>query len=57
VSDPDAANYTAPVYFKEAFFAGKSLSATDAAKYGNIVPFVALYSVDYDKYYNDFPKG
>jgi asparagine N-glycosylation enzyme membrane subunit Stt3 len=34
-------------YFKEAFIAGLSLTSSDAAKYGNIVPLVALYEIEY----------
>jgi len=42
-----------PTYFKEAFFAGENLSAIDAsAKYGGLIPIVALYEIDWQKYYN-----
>jgi asparagine N-glycosylation enzyme membrane subunit Stt3 len=38
---------TEPTYFKEAFIAGLSLAADDAGKYGNIIPLVALYEIEY----------
>lgn len=42
-----------PTYFKEAYFAGGDLSFNDAAsKYGGLVPVVALYEIDWAKYYN-----
>ncbi|MEM2999252.1 MAG: STT3 domain-containing protein [Candidatus Bathyarchaeia archaeon] len=42
-----------PTYFKEAYFAGEKLSAIDAsAKYGGLIPIVALYEIDWQKYYN-----
>ena len=51
VTDPDAASVNQPVYFKEAFFSGKSLSVTDAKNnYGGVVPLVALYEVDWSLY-------
>jgi dolichyl-diphosphooligosaccharide--protein glycosyltransferase len=41
-----------PEYFKEAYFAGLDLNPYDAAtKYGGI-PLVALYEIDWQKYYN-----
>jgi dolichyl-diphosphooligosaccharide--protein glycosyltransferase len=41
-----------PTYFKEAYFAGEELNPIDAAqKYGGI-PIVALYEIDWQKYYN-----
>jgi dolichyl-diphosphooligosaccharide--protein glycosyltransferase len=53
-TDPDAANVTAPIYFQEAFFSGENLSPTDSAtKYGGVVPLVALYKIDWQKYYQD----
>lgn len=52
VDDPDKANVAAPEYFKEAFFSGVNLSASDAqSKYGSLVPLVCLYEVDWQKYY------
>ncbi len=58
VTDPDAANVTVPAYFVEEFFSGENLSPTDSAnKYGGIVPMVALYKIDWQKYYSDFPNG
>jgi dolichyl-diphosphooligosaccharide--protein glycosyltransferase len=42
-----------PTYFKEAKFAGGDLSAIDAAaKYGGLIPIVALYEIDWEAYYN-----
>lgn len=42
-----------PTYFKEAYFAGENLNAIDAsAKYGGIIPIIALYEIDWQKYYN-----
>ena len=41
-------DYVEPVYFKEAFFSGMSLTAQEAAsKYGGIVPLVCLYEIEY----------
>lgn len=58
VPDPDAANVTKPIYFTEEFFSGENLSPTDSAnKYGGVVPMVALYKIDWQKYYNDFPAS
>jgi len=42
-----------PTYFKEAYFAGENLNAIDAsARYGGLIPIVALYEIDWQKYYN-----
>jgi hypothetical protein len=41
-----------PTYFKEAYFAGESLSPTNAAAYGHIIPLVCLYKIDWDAYYS-----
>ena len=42
-----------PTYFKEAYFAGENLNAIDAsAKYGGLIPIIALYEIDWQKYYN-----
>jgi dolichyl-diphosphooligosaccharide--protein glycosyltransferase len=42
-----------PEYFKEAYFAGVTLSPTDASnKYGRLVPLVCLYEIDWQKYYS-----
>ena len=55
MTDPDT--WIQPTYFKEAFFAGLSLSRTDASnKYGGIIPLVCLYEIDWQKYYSDFPN-
>ncbi len=57
-TDPDAANVTTPIYFQEAFFSGENLSPTDSAnKYGGVVPLVALYKIDWQKYYQDYPAS
>jgi dolichyl-diphosphooligosaccharide--protein glycosyltransferase len=56
VTDPDAANVTQPIYFKEAFFSGKTLTPSDATNtYGSIVPLICLYEVDYTKFNKDHP--
>jgi dolichyl-diphosphooligosaccharide--protein glycosyltransferase len=45
-----------PIYFKEAYFAGKDLSPEDASsKYGGVVPLICLYEIDWQKYHNDYP--
>jgi dolichyl-diphosphooligosaccharide--protein glycosyltransferase len=42
-----------PEYFKETYFAGETLSAIEAsAKYGGLIPIVALYEIDWEKYYS-----
>ena len=38
-----------PEYFTEAYFAGLDVSP---AKYGGLIPLVALYEIDWQKYYN-----
>jgi dolichyl-diphosphooligosaccharide--protein glycosyltransferase len=38
-----------PEYFKEAYFSGEDVSPT---KYGGLIPLVALYEIDWQKYYN-----
>lgn len=38
-----------PTYFKEKFFSGES---TTRSQYGNFVPIVALYEIDWDAYHN-----
>jgi dolichyl-diphosphooligosaccharide--protein glycosyltransferase len=54
--DPD--DWAQPVYFKEAYFAGKTLTATNAGnRYGGIVPLICLYEIDWQKYYTDYPNG
>ena len=40
-----------PTYFKEAYFSGEE---TNPFAYGGIVPIVALYEIDYEKYNSDF---
>ncbi|MDI6805449.1 MAG: STT3 domain-containing protein [Candidatus Bathyarchaeia archaeon] len=42
-----------PQYFKEVFFAGLSLSVTDARnKYRDFVPLVCLYEINWQKYHS-----
>jgi len=42
-----------PEYFKEAFFSGVDLNPIDAqSKFGGLFPLVALYEIDWQKYYN-----
>ncbi len=54
--DPD--DWTQPLYFKEAYFAGKTLTATDAGnRYGGIVPLICLYEINWQKYESDYPSG
>ena len=49
---PDEAGVQ-PEYFKEAYFAGEDLTPLDASvKYGGLIPLVALYEIDWQKYYN-----
>ncbi len=40
-----------PTYFKEAYFSGEE---TQPLTYGGIIPVVALYQIDWDKYNSDF---
>lgn len=48
ITDANAANVTQPTYFEEAYFAGLSLSASDASsKYGGLIPLVCLYKINY----------
>jgi dolichyl-diphosphooligosaccharide--protein glycosyltransferase len=43
-----------PTYFKEAYFAGEELNPIDAsAKYGGLIPVVALYEIDWQTYYTE----
>jgi hypothetical protein len=43
-----------PEYFTEAYFAGVDLNPIDAsAKYGGLIPLVALYEIDWQKYYTE----
>jgi hypothetical protein len=68
VADPDesgwqAYNLTADninpgPYFKQAYFAGLSLTKDDAqSQYGGLVPLVALYQIDWNQYNIDHPGG
>jgi dolichyl-diphosphooligosaccharide--protein glycosyltransferase len=42
-----------PTYFKQAYFSGLDLTATEAyAKYSGLIPVVALYEIDWNAYYN-----
>ena len=45
---PDVAGVQ-PEYFKEAYFSGLDASPS---KYGGLIPLVALYEIDWQKYYN-----
>jgi dolichyl-diphosphooligosaccharide--protein glycosyltransferase len=48
ITDPDAANVTKPLYFEEEYFAGLALTAQEAInRYGNLIPLVCLYKVNY----------
>jgi dolichyl-diphosphooligosaccharide--protein glycosyltransferase len=48
INDPQAANVTQPVLFKEEYFSGLNLTPTDASnKYGGLIPLVLLYKIDY----------
>ena len=53
---PDIAGIQ-PKYFKEAYFAGETLSLTDANNnYGApIIPLVCLYKIDWQAFHNDYP--
>jgi dolichyl-diphosphooligosaccharide--protein glycosyltransferase len=43
-----------PTYFKEAYFAGEELSPIEAsAKYGGLIPIIALYEIDWESYYDN----
>jgi hypothetical protein len=58
VTDPDAANVTQPIYFKEEFFAGETLTSSDSqSSYSGLVPLVCLYKIDWQKYYQDYPNA
>jgi dolichyl-diphosphooligosaccharide--protein glycosyltransferase len=53
MSSDDTDFVAAPDYFKPVYIAGANLSPTDAGNnYGGIVPLVALYEIDYQKYNN-----
>jgi asparagine N-glycosylation enzyme membrane subunit Stt3 len=42
-----------PEYFKETYFAGENLSPVEASsKYGGLIPIVALYEIDWEKYHD-----
>ncbi len=58
IVDPDSGNVTQPLYFTPAYIAGLNLAPSDAqSNYGNLVPLVALYKIDYTKYNIDYPNG
>lgn len=58
VTDPDAANVTQPIYFKEEFFSGETLTPSDSqSNYSGLVPLVCLYKIDWQKYYQDYPNA
>ncbi|MEM4703658.1 MAG: STT3 domain-containing protein [Candidatus Bathyarchaeia archaeon] len=48
---------TAPTYFKEAYFAGKNLTPSEASSRYGMVPLICLYEIDWQKYYADYPSG
>ncbi|HLE75477.1 MAG TPA: STT3 domain-containing protein [Candidatus Bathyarchaeia archaeon] len=48
---PDEAGVQ-PTYFKEAYFSGLDLTLSASANYGYLIPLVALYEIDWQKYYN-----
>jgi dolichyl-diphosphooligosaccharide--protein glycosyltransferase len=53
MSSDDTDFVAAPDYFKPVYIAGANLSPTDSGnKYGGIVPLVALFEIDYQKYNN-----
>jgi len=48
IVDPQAANVTQPILFKEEYFAGLNLTPQEASsRYGGLVPLVLLYKVEY----------
>ncbi len=48
INDPQAANVTQPLFFKEEYFAGLTLTPAEASnKYGGLIPLVLLYEIDY----------
>lgn len=56
VSNPDSATVSTPVYFTEQFFSGEALTPSDSQnQYGGLVPLVALYKIDWQKYNSDYP--
>lgn len=42
-----------PTYFNLTYCAGLDISPVTAQSYGGLVPLVALYQINWDKYYND----
>jgi len=53
MSSTDSDFVATPTYFKPAYIAGVNLSPTDSSnKYGGVVPLVALFEIDYQKYNN-----
>jgi dolichyl-diphosphooligosaccharide--protein glycosyltransferase len=58
VTNPDAAAVGTPKYFVEEFFSGETLSQSESSsKYGGLVPLVALYKIDWQQYYKDYPNA
>lgn len=48
ITDPEAANVTVPVLFKQEYFAGLNLTPQEAGQnYGYLIPLVLLYKIDY----------
>ena len=39
-----------PQYFDLAYFSGLTLDASSAAKYGNVIPLVCLYKINWERY-------
>jgi hypothetical protein len=67
LAESDSDYVGAPIYFKEAYFAGKTLSAdVSLSDYGaigytsdntavGIIPLVCLYEIDWQKYNSEHP--
>ena len=45
-----------PKYFEKAYFSGLDISPDEAGDYGNLVPMICLYKIDWDGYYSDYPE-
>lgn len=57
-SNPDSTTVAQPTYFVEEFFSGEALTPTESqTRYGGLVPLVALYKIDWQKYYQDYPNA
>ena len=54
----DSSKVSEPLYFKEEFFSGETLSVDQSkSKYGGLVPLVCLYKIDWGAYNLDFPSS